>query len=540
MEPEAASFETIREELARIIASTEFDASERNRRFLTFAVEEVLAGRGDRIKAYTVATTVFGRGVDFDPQVDSIVRIEAGRLRRSLERYYLTAGTRDRIRIIIPKGSYVPVFSTADAPAGATPRHAAVHEGGGDAIFVRPFEEEGDARYPNFGNGFTRQVISGLTRFTDIVVYGPETSLAFGTGSDLVRLRSMIDVDYVLSGGVMIAGDVVGVEALLTNARAGRYVWAETFSSSFDPSGIVALRDDIANRVVRSLAQPYGVLFASRAREAEGRAAASMSAYEAVTRFYVYARTYDRATFPDVFAAINRVVAQDPDYAEGLACLARLWVDVHRFGFDPGVAEPAPLDRAAALAGRAVNLAPRSSRCHYALGLVAWLLGEFDRSIQAYETGLSLNPNDTDLMAELGFRYTLRIDFERGVPLLEESFRRNPAQPRTYRIALALWHLREGRDGAALDEARRTGMPHLPHGAIIEAAVAGRLGDVDAARNAVERILSIDPQIADGPVNWLSARGVHPELVRILVDGLSAAGLPVPDAEVRRARAAAA
>jgi adenylate cyclase len=536
MEPESAAADTIREEVARIVASSEFDASERNRRFLTFAVEEVLAGRGDRIKAYTVATTVFGRSVDFDPQVDSIVRIEAGRLRRSLERYYLTAGTRDRIRIIIPKGSYVPVFSPVDPSVGAMPRNAGVREGGGDTIFVRPFEEEGDhARFPNFANGFTRQVISGLTRFTDIVVYGPETSLAFGTGSDLAQLRSMIDFDYVLSGGVMIAGDVVGVEALLTDARTGRYVWAESFSSSFDPSGIVALRDDIANRVVRSLAQPYGVLFTNRAREAEGRAASSMSAYEAVTRFYVYARTYDRATFPDVFAAVGRVVAQDPDYAEGLACLSRLWVDVHRFGFDHGVPEPAPLDRAAALAGRAVDLAPRSSRCHHALGLAAWLRGEFERSLGAYETGLSLNPNDTDLMAELGFRCTLRLDFDRGVPLLEESFRRNPAQPGTYRVALALWHLWEGRDVASLEEARRTGMPHLPHGAIIEAAVAGRLGDVDAARCAVKRILATDPEIAASPVDWLSARGVHPALVKLLVEGLVDAGLPVPESQVLRA-----
>ena len=68
----------IRAELARILASGAFDASDRNRSFLRHVVEETLAGRGERIKAYAIATTVFGRGTDFDPQVDSIVRIEAG------------------------------------------------------------------------------------------------------------------------------------------------------------------------------------------------------------------------------------------------------------------------------------------------------------------------------------------------------------------------------------------------------------------------------------------------------------------------------
>jgi TolB-like protein/Tfp pilus assembly protein PilF len=97
-------------QLERIIVSGAFDASRRNRAFLRFIVEEALAGRSDRIKAYTIATSVLGRDDAFDPQSDPIVRIEASRLRRSLERYYLKAGRDDPIRIEIPKWSYVPSF----------------------------------------------------------------------------------------------------------------------------------------------------------------------------------------------------------------------------------------------------------------------------------------------------------------------------------------------------------------------------------------------------------------------------------------------
>ncbi len=57
-------------QLERILASDAFDASERNRRFLAFIVTEALAGRAERIKAYSIATEVFGRGKDFDPQLD--------------------------------------------------------------------------------------------------------------------------------------------------------------------------------------------------------------------------------------------------------------------------------------------------------------------------------------------------------------------------------------------------------------------------------------------------------------------------------------
>jgi adenylate cyclase len=120
----------IQAQLERIAASSAFDASPRNRAFLRFIVEETLADRGDRIKAYTIGTDVLHRDAGFDPQADPIVRIEASRLRRSLERYYLIAGKNDPIRIDIPKGGYVASFQRLPSlrDDGATHRDAAASE----------------------------------------------------------------------------------------------------------------------------------------------------------------------------------------------------------------------------------------------------------------------------------------------------------------------------------------------------------------------------------------------------------------------------
>lgn len=74
-------------------------------------VEKSLAGESSQIKAYTVATQVFGRSDDFDQAYDPIVSIQANKLRRALERYYLVAGKHDPLRIDSPKGNYVPTFS---------------------------------------------------------------------------------------------------------------------------------------------------------------------------------------------------------------------------------------------------------------------------------------------------------------------------------------------------------------------------------------------------------------------------------------------
>jgi adenylate cyclase len=105
------SAEDVRAQLERLVTSPDFDAPARARRFLRYIVEETLAGRADRIKAYSVGTEVFERDANFDAQSDPVVRIEAGRLRRALDHYYLVAGLADPVIIDVPKGAYVPHFT---------------------------------------------------------------------------------------------------------------------------------------------------------------------------------------------------------------------------------------------------------------------------------------------------------------------------------------------------------------------------------------------------------------------------------------------
>ena len=100
----------IRAALVQLFASQPFRKSAQLTNFLRFVVEETLAGRGDRIKAYTIATAALGRDETFDPQADPIVRVEAARLRRALRSYYANGGADDPIVVELPTGTYTPVF----------------------------------------------------------------------------------------------------------------------------------------------------------------------------------------------------------------------------------------------------------------------------------------------------------------------------------------------------------------------------------------------------------------------------------------------
>lgn len=122
----------IRRQLGCILRSAAFRDALRLTHFLSFVVEATLAGRGRSIKAYTIAVEALGREPSFDPQADPIVRVEAGRLRRALARYYAGEGRNDPLVIELPRGTYVPVFHWRDGewrrpmPGAKTPDRAAM------------------------------------------------------------------------------------------------------------------------------------------------------------------------------------------------------------------------------------------------------------------------------------------------------------------------------------------------------------------------------------------------------------------------------
>ena len=121
-EAERPNHQDVRAALGRVIANPVLAKSPQLAHFLSFIVEETLAGRGDRLKAYTIATDGLGRDAKFDPQTDPIVRVEAGRLRRALEQYYATDGRNDPVVIEMPLGHYAPSFRANTALRRAASR----------------------------------------------------------------------------------------------------------------------------------------------------------------------------------------------------------------------------------------------------------------------------------------------------------------------------------------------------------------------------------------------------------------------------------
>jgi len=100
----------VRRQVERICGSPQFRGAGRLRDFLVFIVTETLIGNGHQLKEYSIATSVYARSPSFDPKIDSIVRVEAIKLRNRLSAYYARDGRLDEVAICVPKGGYVPEF----------------------------------------------------------------------------------------------------------------------------------------------------------------------------------------------------------------------------------------------------------------------------------------------------------------------------------------------------------------------------------------------------------------------------------------------
>ena len=207
--------------LTEIVNSEDFPATARNRRFLEYVVRCSLDNRFEKIGGYQVATEVFGRPATFNPATDPIVRIEAAKLRRDLETYYLKSGSRAAVRFTLPRGGYVPVFDRQvprEETAFLDPQAITVHalHNGHSGVS---------------GPAFRARVVDCLVRRGGVAVFaGPASPSADGLlGSDTAReLGRRNGARFILSGEAQADGDgQVVFTARLHDGQQGRLLWSE-------------------------------------------------------------------------------------------------------------------------------------------------------------------------------------------------------------------------------------------------------------------------------------------------------------------------
>jgi adenylate cyclase len=225
----------VKNQLDKILASSLFIQSLRQCRFLQYVVEETLSGNTDRLKGYSIAVEVFDRDETFDPAIDSIVRVEAGRLRSKLREYYQTEGIDDAIRIELPKGKYSPVFNCLDNNRVANDSSNIDRSALALSIAVLPLRAlSNDIEQHYFSDGMTDAIINSLAKKAQIKVISLTSVMRFkNTDKSLKMIAEELNVSHVLEGTVLYEGDSIRVTAQLIEASTDTHLWAESYEREF-------------------------------------------------------------------------------------------------------------------------------------------------------------------------------------------------------------------------------------------------------------------------------------------------------------------
>jgi TolB-like protein len=259
--------------LEQVLGSHAFRAADSQRAFLRFVAEEAIAGRSKKIKEYSIAIEALGRGTDFDPRLDPIVRTQARKLRARLALYYETEGNSDAIRIALRKGSYVPVFQCAE-DATTSPDESLVSREDGVilALCAAAFQalrhreqqlaaRDGRASLAVFplvaASGEPGERILGDSLFGALIESlscVPDLQIVRGTPgvtpekSAVREIGRTLHVRSVLTGTLSKAGNRITVRVQLRNAGDGACLWSGSYEG--DACDAQRLEREIAGEVI--------------------------------------------------------------------------------------------------------------------------------------------------------------------------------------------------------------------------------------------------------------------------------------------------
>lgn len=573
--------------LARVLASGGFTAAPNLAAFLRYVVEETLAGRGDRLKAYTIAVAALDRAENFDPNDNPLVRVQARRLRAALTRYYETEGLDDPLLIDLPVGSYLPRF--APRVPGTPPLPV-----GGEAEAAGETTDEAETDAPTTTRRFGR-----LATAVVAVTLGVAATLAGLRGWEAWRGRTetnersaMVLPEPAGVGGldaaavlpllvIEVDGGRPPVEGLDAEAYRRRI---ETFAARFDDMVLVTRR---APSFRLPPGQPLYRLQIGFVREgatvtahyqlvhAGSERSVTTGAYRfkpEMARSHTPGTTLDTPTDLDIvrdLAKPNGAIVLDAirlaDVGEAFSCLAMgtLYVSERnatllraaracleaevaanpRLGPAHALlaetllrewrrggegATPDLLTRAEATARRETTLAPLSASPRMTLAEILAARGDATGAATAGHEAVELNPEDMTVVARYGALSARLGQAEEATKLLRRAEANSPVTPAAVLDHLFLVLELSGRPLEAdrlVRDPSGTGAPlHLATAAIH----ARRNGDEVAAQAALDGLIAQDAAFRDDPITAWRRRGFAESVAERLVSALRLAGLPPP------------
>lgn len=535
-------------------------------KFLKHIVEAKLRGDETGIKAYSIAVDVFGRPPSFDPQTDPIVRVQARRLRGLLQEFYRQNLGQSGTRITLPVGRYVPDFeligadeaesdgTTAIPPGTATPplrrydrrfwvqtivaaslvlglllaslqvfRAPPPQTAPPDlprepTVFISAFANlSGIPSLDMFASRLNDQLSSLLAQFEDVQVgfVEPGRPLDKSTGS------------FLLSGTVATVGSGIEVTAVLTDAATGSAVWNRNLQQPMPDANDEAVVSTAARKIMRELGPFRGPVHAQGRRWLDDNNVQipAVNGYVCLLTYRYARETTNPAAVAKALDCHERLLAQQPDLPLALAAEAWLEGRVIHNGASPADRMDVALAKPVELARRAVRLAPESSFAHEQLASIQNWQENYETAQRNYAIALGFEPLNTDARASYAITLARAGDWDEAAKQSVFAIADTPSPSPWYHFLPALIALRDGRLEGAIEQGRLAAQAG-ELGSIVALAAAGLSGNQPVIDDFGPRVMSMEALRRYGVMPWLRIRIKDKQVLALLADGLSAAGIP--------------
>jgi adenylate cyclase len=390
------------------------------------------------------------------------------------------------------------------------------------SIAVLPFTNlSDDPKQEFFSDGISEDIINALVRWPPILVIPRASSFIYkGKSVDVKQVSREMGVRYVLEGSVRREGNRVRMTVQLIDATTLQHLFSERYEREM--KDIFAIQDEITMKVLTAMqVSLYG--FGNQLLPVKGTQI--IEAYVKILEADVHSQIMNRASQTQARQLAEEAIALDPEYARAYSRLAGTIGNE----FLLGVHEKTPreaLERAMALAQKAIQLDDSASDAHSVLGYMALLNRDYEKAVAETERAVALAPNSVAAQYRLGYCLYSAGRTEEAIPILKQAVALSPIP-----LPRALSHLciasrKAGRYEEAVAVCRQL-LQREPNHVLAHLTLAAtfvEMEKMEEARAEIAEVLRIDPKYTVKGVSRSFPWKDQAEIDR-LIDSLSKAGL---------------
>ena len=372
--------------------------------------------------------------------------------------------------------------------------------------------------------GLQQKLQNALSRFDEVRVHIEPPAPA---GARVAARRD--PVDYRVATMLDAEGaDAPQLTFRLLDAVDNSLVWSKTYRNV---GADRAAEERLLLDVMSSLAGPDGIILPNERRKWSGSAVVDPQ-YSCILDAYEYWRRYNADLHARVRTCLEQLIVAAPSSSIGHAMLAYVYVREHYFGRAETDGAIPPADRAFVAARRAVELNPNSALAFHALSGALFARSNIPQGIGAAEKAVELNPYNVIMISGLGFRLVRVGEIERGLALLRQAapFRSGFSSWYAFTMCIGSYLTGDIATAAKYDLAAITDT--FPPGFVASALIAAKTGNPPRAREAVDRLVALQPVWRDNPRHELEKIFHAPWVVERLLHDLSELGLGRATADI--------